>query len=461
MNNPAWIILIAFYLMSCSGSRETTSTKNDIPVVKPRPTWISERPIAPAYYIGIGSANKIQDPLEFQQVAKKNALNDLSSEIKVLVQGESFLSTLEQNYSFSEEFRTDIRTSVAQEIESFETVDSWENGSEYWVYYRLSKAEYERIQQEKKNNAMMLAFNHLTSGKSSEDRNDAAGAFDQYVRGLIALKNYWGEKNEYFTETDSFLLDMELYKCLRDIAGSLALELPQEDIVLNAANNYRMDLPVLVLRNGSGISGVPVTYSYEKDKFFSPKTTISDREGKVLIPISDINLKAKDLRLRLEINLEALAPKEIERKAEDPILAGLNGEKKEVPIRVDLPVITIDSRELSFGENIGTRVLADAMSSNLSSQGFKVAGLREKGDYSIIIEANTTQGGTSQGFHVAYLDMSIAVRNIKSGEEIFRRAYSQLKGLQLNFENAGKEAYKKGAGKINEEVVKELLEQLL
>jgi len=460
MKNAVRSILILLVFASCAGSKETSSSNEEVQA-KPRPTWISERPISPAYYIGIGSANKIQEPLEFQQVAKKNALNDLSSEIKVLVQSESFLSTLEENYRFSEEFRSDIRTSVAQEIESFETVDSWENGSEYWVFYRLSKAEYERIQREKKNNALSLAHNHYQSAKTSEARNDAAGAFDQYVRGLVAMKNYWGEKNEFLTESDTVLLDMELYRSLRDLAGSFALDLPPGDITLNASNGYYLDLPVMVLRNGSGVAGVPVTYHYEKDKFFKPKTIVSDREGKVLIPISDINLKAKDLRLRLEINLDELAPKDLERKAEDPILAGLAAEKREVPIRVSLPLITVDSREMSFGENAGSRVLADAISSSLSSHGFRVAGLREKADYAVLIEANTTKGGTSQGFHVAYLDMSVAVKDLQSGEEVFRRAYTQLKGLQLNFDSAGNEAYKKGSDKIKDEVVKALLEQLL
>ena len=54
-----------------------------MPAEAPRPTWVSARPVTGGYYVGIGLANKNRP--DAQEAAKKNALNDLASEISVTV----------------------------------------------------------------------------------------------------------------------------------------------------------------------------------------------------------------------------------------------------------------------------------------------------------------------------------------------------------------------------------------
>lgn len=46
------------------------------------------------------------------RTAKKNALNDLASEISVTVEGNSLLYTLDRKYKFDEEFTSTINTST-------------------------------------------------------------------------------------------------------------------------------------------------------------------------------------------------------------------------------------------------------------------------------------------------------------------------------------------------------------
>jgi hypothetical protein len=80
----------------------------------------AERVPSSAYYVGVGLANKARP--DFQETAKKNALNDLASEISVVVEGNSLLYTLDQRSRFDESFTSTIRTRTSEQLEGFELV---------------------------------------------------------------------------------------------------------------------------------------------------------------------------------------------------------------------------------------------------------------------------------------------------------------------------------------------------
>ena len=117
--------------------------------VETKPSWLSGKPSSSDYYVGIGYGSKTVNT-NYIQVAKKSALEDLVSEIKVTVSSSSVLSTFEDNKNFREAYEQIIQTTAADEIEEFEVVDSWEDGTGYWVYYRLSKERYRQIKEQQK-----------------------------------------------------------------------------------------------------------------------------------------------------------------------------------------------------------------------------------------------------------------------------------------------------------------------
>jgi arginine repressor len=82
--------------------------------------------------------------------AKKSALDDLVSQIKVNVSSTSVLSQLEVDRKLQEQYEQIIQTTAADEIEEFELVDAWEDPTNYWVYYRLSISRYRQIKEEQK-----------------------------------------------------------------------------------------------------------------------------------------------------------------------------------------------------------------------------------------------------------------------------------------------------------------------
>src|SRR6185503_8371934 len=86
--------------------------------VDTKPAWLSAKPSQPGYYTGIGHSTKAGNN-NYIQEAKKSALEDLVSEIKVNVSSSSVLSTFEDNTDFRQKYEQIIQTTAADEIEEF------------------------------------------------------------------------------------------------------------------------------------------------------------------------------------------------------------------------------------------------------------------------------------------------------------------------------------------------------
>ena len=92
-----------------------------------KPSCVSQRPVNESYYVGVGIAPKANSTQSYQQAAKKEALNDLISEIKVTVSSNSVLQSLQNNAEFKQQFESQVKITALNEIENYEVVDSWEN----------------------------------------------------------------------------------------------------------------------------------------------------------------------------------------------------------------------------------------------------------------------------------------------------------------------------------------------
>ena len=153
--------IILFILASCSPKVQTSDPESL------KPSWLKTTPYQDGYYTGIGHSVK-NGSNNYVQAAKKSALDDLVSEIKVTVSSTSILNQIEVDKKLSEQYEQIIQTTAADEIEEFELVDAWEDPANYWVYYRLSIARYRQIKEEQKKNASILAADYLLKGKQAE-----------------------------------------------------------------------------------------------------------------------------------------------------------------------------------------------------------------------------------------------------------------------------------------------------
>jgi hypothetical protein len=179
------------------------------------------------------------------------------------------------------------------------------------------------------------------------------------------------------------------------------------------------------------------------------------------VPVTEVNFALPGNAVTIELDLSKLKVQDLDQKVQDGFIQSFKTEKKVLPIEALLPSFYITSSELNFGSASNGKVLQTALSSALVSKGLRIAGNAAEADFVATIEANTKEGGQANGFVVAFLEVNLVVKNRKNGDVTFSETLSSVKGLQLNRDAAGIEAYKKGKEKMEQQVTPKLLQSIL
>ena len=455
------MFLIVALFAACKGNKDTVAAGSQSTAETPPPEWVGNRPHSASHYIGIGSCSKFSQPYDYQTIAKKNALNDLASEISVRVQGQTFLNSLEVNKSFSEEFISNVSTSTDARIEEYEIAGSWENKNEFWVFYRLDKGQYQAQKMAKKSAALNLSNDFYQKGISAEQNANVAAAFDLYMRGIFALKDYWNESNEYMSASGKVYLDNEIFSAMQRMCGSLQLKVDKSKVVLTSDNQFSQEVLATLLLGNQAVKGLTVKYSYEKNQGPHKAEVLTTEVGHAAVPVSEVNFSLPGNAVTIELDLSKLKVQDLDQKVQDGFIQSFKTEKKVLPIEAMLPSFYITSSELNFGSPSNGRVLQTALSGALVSKGLRIAGTAAEADFVATIEANTKEGGQANGFVVAFLEVNLVVKNRRNGDVAFSETLSSVKGLQLNRDAAGIEAYKKGKEKMEQQITPKLLQSIL
>ena len=180
--------MIALVYLSACGNKGVVDNQPTSDATKPN--WVSAKPASSIYFYGIGLAQKTAGNSDYLEVAKKNALNDLASEIKVNVSSNSILYTLERDYKFESEFTETIRTTTNENLAGYEVADSWQDNNQYWVFYRLNRADYYAAKEREKRAALENAADFHKAGLAAWENGQIKSAFDLQVRALSILKPY-------------------------------------------------------------------------------------------------------------------------------------------------------------------------------------------------------------------------------------------------------------------------------
>ena len=85
----------------------------------------------------------------------------------------------------------------------------------------------------------------------------------------------------------------------------------------------------------------------------------------------------------------------------------------------------------------------------------------QKADFLVEIKANTKDAGQSSDFSSAILDLTLTMRAADTQLVKYQNNTNSIKGVQLNTQAAGSEAYKKGKIKLEEEWLKAMLQSIL
>jgi hypothetical protein len=430
--------------------------------VNPKPTWLSAKPSQPGYYTGIGHSNKTGSN-NYVQEAKKSALEDLVSEIKVNVSSSSVLSTFEDNSEFREKYEQIIKTDAADEIEEFEQAGAWEDGANYWIYYRLSIQRYREIKEEQKRNAVILATDYLEKAQKSDTEGERIQALGFYFQAFRSIEKYLGEAIAVKVNGKDILLVNEIYASIQGLLDRIQLKVEPSEIVINRRLNQNLqtvNAKAIYKDLGKPVSFLPIQAAFEKgsgEVFPDYKT---NEEGTTKILINKITSRELEQTVGIKLNIDAISG-----SGNSPVYS-LISKRLQIPtshvvLKVQRPVAYMTTDEKNFGLSKNNPQISNRLKNLLANSGFEFTDKRDDADLWIDVLADSEKGSVSGSIFITYLTGVIKVTALREGKEIYATTLDRVKGYGLDYDKSSQDAYNKGLEILERERIKELLNNVL
>jgi uncharacterized protein YggU (UPF0235/DUF167 family) len=448
-------LVLSLTFLACGSSKQA----NQAP---PKPTWLSTKPYQDGYYTGIGHSNK-DGSNNYIQSAKKSALDDLVSEIKVQVSSTSVLSQLDVNKEFSERYEQIIQTTAADEIEEFETVDAWEDETNYWIYYRLSITRYRQIKEEQKRNAALLAADFYKKGLESEKNDERLQAIGFYFQALRSVEKYLAEPVRTTVDGQEILLVNEVYAKIQTLLDKINVSVNPSDIAINrrvAQDAHSVMASVVYKDTKKNAKDIPLTASFLKGAGVVFPDYKTDETGKAKILINKIDSRDLEQTVGVKINMDALSG-----TANSPVYSlvakTLKVPSAQVVMKVQRPIVYLTSNEQSLGLDKNNDQISNKLKNLLSNSGFEFSDNKSKADLWLDVKSDSEKGSVNGSIHITYLTGIIKVATAKEGKVIYATTLDRIKGYGLDFDRSSQDAYNRGLETLEKERFSELLNTVL
>ncbi len=428
-----------------------------------KPSWIEQRPVTPFYYIGIGSAPKEGNEADYRQAAKDNALQDLSSEIQVNISSAFIHNLTEKSGIVEEDVKSQVRSSTKASLEGYEAAGTWEDENTYWVYYRLSKDVYKQKRDERRESARKLALDLYKKAGQKTAALDPASALRMYVQAVGAMQEFLAEPLKAKMMGKTVILQNEIFSALQEVLA--ALELNSSKTRLSAKSSQALKEPLLVtatFRDKSGtahkVNGLPLNFSFVRGKGTLVSYLETNSQGIARCQVSRIGAGDKLQIIQAQVAIKQMQPEKFSALAQN-IINNLSIPQIRFILNVSGLTVFVDASEKNLGRDTGMLVVEPRLKTAMADKGFTFTDDMSKADILIDLKAASRKGAQVYNLYSAFADVNISVTDLRTGQEIYKKALSNIKGIQLNFQKAGNKALQ-AAGEKMEQLLPEIIKPL-
>lgn len=445
------ILLIAVVIVSgCGSTKQTTPA----PV---SPGWVQARPTSQVYYVGIGSARKTVDLNGYMQTAKQNALADLASDISINISSNSVLSAFESQQKFYEDYSSTVKAEAQKELEGYEVVETWEDGLNYWIYYRLSKDAYRKQIDEKKQKASAKSLDFYDKAIKSIENGDVRVGLVLLVKALEPIKPFFAETIMANYNGKDIFLGNEIIQLISASLNNLSITGPRELTVKMGKPLQQNDLQFYVNYNQSRPQkGIPLKVSYT-EKPIAQNKTVTEANGFAGFNIDAVRSSKANERFRVIMDFDVILSESTTDFAIKKILSRFNVPSAEVIINITKPSFFISSIEKNIGAVLSENYISEAVKRKFVEAAMPIVQDVNEADYIVKIDASTVQTSESGGYKQAALSTTISVSGT-NGTEVYRKSLDRVMGSHFDLEMAGKNAYKDASRKVENTIMREIIE---
>jgi len=412
------------------------------------PNWVSNRPNSHHKYIGIGVAEKSRSS-SYQIDAKKNALYDLASEIKVDISTNSVLHSVSTNNSYDQSFNSMIKMSNTDNIEGYTLVDTYENDKFYYAYYELDKAEYAKRKAQKKQNIIDKASNLISVSFSDEKNNNFSAALKKRIQAFGVLNPYLNEEINFDpAKTNGVKNIIDLTNLIQTQLQSIVVIPPGQTPVVKPYQPAYPQIPFkLTINNGIGLVDFPFNLVSD-DEYLKIEEHISTNNN------GELNLKINTAEPQFMLSSITLNP-DIERlTANDSVSRGslrilkqfIQTPALKIQLSIEPINVFIQSKESNFNKALTSNMLEQFVQQKFNGLEIRMVDQASNADYIIDITANTANDISSavlqKNYHINLVELTVnlSLKNRK-GEVVYKTLINEVYGYANSAEKAGLNAY--------------------
>ncbi len=452
------IILYVSLLVIASGcSSSKRAGKTDM--LKDAPEWVQQTPNAPSYYHGIGMIYK-SGVQNYRERARQVALSELAGNISVNISSSSVLNQFEYDHTYSEFFKDEIRMNTQEQLEGFEFVEQWENDQQYWVYYRLSKSTWEEIKKERRDKALRLSKAQLEQANSYTAKGNYVDALNFYICAIEEIRDFLGEDLRISFDNEERSYATSLKTAIINDLQRLKIVFPSSAMEIGPdSKNKNLSFEAAIIDNCERpVSGIPIITRFTWLPGYKIETT-SDINGKFKIAIGTIDFRKQSEKIISEINLDKIVSDNTNDILVKRLFETMKPHSYILPIKLTAPAFDIVLNEKNIGQTIINSGLREEIVRLLKQNGFELVSANNKGDYSIIVEANTQKGSERNGLFSAKLNAAVLVKD-RSNKTVYNRKVEDISGLGSGFSEAGRDAFRSFISKYRISIYPEIVQNL-
>jgi len=436
---------LLFTLASCKIKKEVVADTVEIKV----PLWVSSRPNDGFKYVGVGFSEKGKGG-NYQIEAKKNALYDLSSEIKVNISSNSVLYTVQNNNNFNENFNSLINLTNTDNIEGYQLVDSYENEKQYWVYYILDKQEYANQKAQKKQQIISKATNLINLSFVDEKNKEFSSCLKKRIQAFGVLTPYLSEEINFDpTKTNGIKTVFDLTAIIQTQLQSISILQQKELPILKPYQlTYAPIIYSLELKSKTPLQNFPLIATSDEERIKINDKTTTNEKGELQLKVNYVEPINQTAAFALSPDISSLMGSDsLGRTGIIVLKQFIQTPALKVQARVNNINIFVTATEKNFGKPTGLNLIEAIINQKFNGQEVQIVSKSEEADYIIESVAETQEDISSDilesnyNIKLAALVISLQLKNNATKEVIYKTQVNEVYGYANNLEKAGMNAY--------------------
>ncbi len=422
-----------------------------VAIMAQAPQWVVTHPVSEKEYVGIGSAS-LSDA-DHVKKATANALADISSQIAIKVENNSFLHTVDVDGKSREMLEDKIEGSLAAWIEGQELKESYSSEDTYYVYYTLDKKKYAKNTETRRKQILSTGIDYLQKGRDAEASMNLTQALRLYCQGLESVTPWLFMNLTATIDGSTTNIPVELYNSCINLFAGMAITTNVANIEGESFKAINTPIAGCLSKNGEVVPNVKLKATFVTGSGAISPAIETDFNGTAEFYVTNITSKEKVQEVRISIDEEFVnSLPETGRE----LLKGQMWPSAKVTITLKNATVTA---YIYMNEKNDLEGIEKQMSRLLTNNYFVVSEDPDAAtcfiDISSEMDMGNTVGGGLYDLNTCYCTLTVKIYDNKSEELLLDYSVNRLKVLSPA-QNTAEETIATGIREVMKRVNREL-----